>query len=81
MIANPRKAPTRLYTTYEKIHLETVTHPGTNAPNVLTAVPLAFYNKGISRTCLGYTENCAPYTYFANRLHRNVCRVKMVFMF
>ena len=34
MVANPRKAPTRLYTTYEKIQLETVTHPGTNAPNV-----------------------------------------------
>ena len=34
MVANPRKAPTRLYTTYEKIQLETVTHPGINAPNV-----------------------------------------------
>ena len=34
MVANPRKAPTRLHTTYEKIQLETVTHPGTNAPNV-----------------------------------------------
>ena len=34
MVANPRKAPTRLYTTYEKIQLQTATHPGTNAPNV-----------------------------------------------
>ena len=34
MVANPRKAPTRLYTTYEKIQLETVTHLGINEPNV-----------------------------------------------
>ena len=34
LVANPSKAPTRLYTRYEKIQLETVTHPGTNPPNV-----------------------------------------------
>ena len=52
MVANPRKAPTRLYTTYEKIQLETVTHPGTNAPNVAQlhiAEPLAFYHSSIGK--------------------------------
>ena len=49
MVANPRKAPTSLFTRNEKIQLETVTHPGTNATNVHIAVPLAFYHSSIGK--------------------------------
>ena len=37
MVASPRKAHTRLYTRYEKIQLETVTHPGTRTKCFLTS--------------------------------------------
>ena len=36
-------------------------------------------SKGNSRTCIGYSETCAPYTCFVKRLHRNLWKQKCFF--